>query len=135
MAVFASVSIVYFANWQQYGVYGQLIEVKIPEKDWKFKIQAYCVGQPQPTRPTIVLEHGGGSNSIAFLQLGNIISQKNWYLCAYDRLGYGRSSILPRYLTVEQRAYITNTVINELLKGQPNQNIIIGGWSAGVEMS
>jgi pimeloyl-ACP methyl ester carboxylesterase len=81
------------------------------------------------------LEHGGGSNSIAFLQLGNLISQNNWHLCAYDRLGYGRSSIIPRYLTVEQRAFVTNSVIKELFDGQPNQNIIIGGWSAGVEIS
>jgi hypothetical protein len=34
MAVITAISIVYFANWQQYGIYGQLIEVKIPEKDW-----------------------------------------------------------------------------------------------------
>ncbi len=50
-------------------------------------------------RPTIILEHGGGSNSIDFVELGQALSAKDWQLCSYDRLGYGRSSIIPRYLT------------------------------------
>ena len=63
-------------------------------------VHAYCVGKEQPVRPTIILEHGGGSNSVAFRELGKALSDKNWKLCAYDRLGYGRSTVIPRYLTV-----------------------------------
>lgn len=46
------------------------------------------------------MEHGGGSNSIAFTELGRYLATKQWKLCSYDRLGYGRSSVIPRYQTV-----------------------------------
>lgn len=63
-------------------------------------MHGYCVGTEHATRPTIVIEHGGGSNSMAFSELGNVLSQNNWKLCSYDRLGYGRSSVIPRYLSI-----------------------------------
>lgn len=49
--------------------------------------------------------------------------------------GYGRSTIIPRYLTIEEKANITHQVIQKLLQGHTNTKIIIGGWSAGVEIS
>lgn len=69
------------------------------------------------------------------MELGRVLETKQWKLCAYDRLGYGRSSVIPRYMSVEKRAEVTNKVITELLKSHTNKNIIMGGWSAGVEIS
>ncbi len=60
------------------------------------------------------------------------MTANNWKVCSYDRLGYGRSSVIPRYLTIEQGAYIANKVITKLLQNHTNHDIIIGGWSAGV---
>jgi pimeloyl-ACP methyl ester carboxylesterase len=72
---------------------------------------------------------------MAFLELGKQLAQNNWGMCTYDRLGYGRSSVLPRYLTIEKRAEILDKLIQQLLADQSNKKVIIGGWSAGVELS
>lgn len=72
---------------------------------------------------------------MAFAVLGEELSSKSWKFCAYDRLGYGRSAPIPRYLTIEEKAFITNQMIDKLLENDLNKNIIIGGWSAGVEIS
>lgn len=63
------------------------------------------------------------------------MAENGWKLCAYDRLGYGRSSVMPHGMSIEQRTELTDKVISLLLQNDSNKNIIIGGWSAGVEIS
>lgn len=58
------------------------------------------MGNEYVTTPTIILEHGGGSNSMAFADLGYKLSSAGWKMCTYDRLGYGRSSIIHRGLSI-----------------------------------
>lgn len=72
---------------------------------------------------------------MAFYDLGNVLTGLGWKMCTYDRLGYGRSSVIPRYMTIEKRAELTNGVITKLLESHTNKNVIFGGWSAGVELS
>lgn len=72
---------------------------------------------------------------MAFAPLANVLSAKNWKVCSYDRMGYGISSPVMPLATLENRAYITSRVINKLTENDVNKNIIIGGWSAGVELA
>ena len=51
-------------------------------------------------------------------------------MCAYDRLGYGRSSKLIPHLTLKQRSLITDKFLDTILR--TDEKVIYGGWSAGV---
>lgn len=135
MNLFTWVAVAYYANLAQYPVYGTLIQVYDDKSNSNINVHGYCQGTGHATRPTIFLEHGGGSNSMAFVPLANILSAKNWKVCSYDRLGYGRSSSIIVSSTIEKRAEITSKVIAKLTENDTNKNIIMGGWSAGVELS
>lgn len=54
-------------------------------------------------------------------------------MCAYDRLGYGRSSKLIPNLTLKQRSLITDSFLDAILR--TDEKVIYGGWSAGVQLS
>lgn len=90
---------VYYTNLSQYPIYGSIYTFT-NEQGQDYNMHGYCIGDEQATRPTIVLEHGGGSNSMAFADLGIKLAQKGWKMCAYDRPGYGRSSVVHRGLSV-----------------------------------
>eukprot|EP00873_Tetraselmis_striata_P001495 jgi/Tetstr1/421759/TSEL_012663.t1 len=62
------------------------------------QLHYYCSGQKaDPSQPTVLLEHGGGSGKASFLPLQAILD-RSMRVCSYDRAGYGysQSGMLPR---------------------------------------
>ena len=54
------------------------------------KIRVYCTGTKNLTRPSLLLEAGGGSSAIDLIAIQNLLS-KDYRVCSYDRAGYGKS--------------------------------------------
>ncbi|CAJ1960694.1 unnamed protein product [Cylindrotheca closterium] len=62
------------------------------------QMHLYCFGEKSTSdSPTVILEHGGGANSLTMLALAEELeSSFNTRACVYDRLGYGYT---PTYYT------------------------------------
>ena len=69
---------------------GQLVEVSLAPADGSATLHIFCNGTSAAGKPTIVLAHGGGSNSVAMVGLQQeFVTQHGFRACVYDRLGYG----------------------------------------------
>jgi len=68
-----------------------------------------------------------------FMPILKELETKGIKTCIYDRLGYGRSAKLIPNQSLKQKMEITNLMLSHVLK--PNERVIYGGWSAGVEVS
>jgi pimeloyl-ACP methyl ester carboxylesterase len=75
-----------------YPMPGELFTVSLaPEvPDAEVRMHLYCTGPTDSARPTIVLVHGGGANSLTMVGLQReLVNEHGFRACVYDRLGYG----------------------------------------------
>jgi len=68
-----------------------------PYKSYTLTMHLNCQGPSSPS-PTIICEHGGGSNSVSYQATADYLIQQGRRVCRYDRLGYGWTPTWIQYL-------------------------------------
>lgn len=76
-----------------YNKIGNIITVDYPKitDTSSLTFHTYCNDVRNSSFPTIMLEHGGGSNLAGFLPLFDYLQTFGIKACSFDRLEYGRS--------------------------------------------
>lgn len=127
-------SIIEAYNLKKYEVQGQLVTVRvypISQPDGpQINLRINCVGSANG-KSTFLLEHGGGSNGLAFAGVQELLSENGRRSCSYDRPGYGRSDSGPNDATPQENAQRTYDLLKNAGETGP---FVVVGWSAGVEI-
>jgi pimeloyl-ACP methyl ester carboxylesterase len=90
------------------------------------RMHIQCVG-PSTTRPTVVLEAGGGAYSTSWSRVQELLSP-NVRSCAYDRAGLGWSEPGPAPRTMRQEAYELHELLTAAHVAPP---LVLVGHSIG----
>jgi pimeloyl-ACP methyl ester carboxylesterase len=91
-------------NLAKYTPLGQIFEIGGK------KMHLYCLGDPVPGIPTVILEAGTGDNHLTWYDIQRQISQVT-RVCSYDRLGYGWSDAAQGKRSVDRIAGELNALL------------------------
>ena len=98
-----------------------------------FKMQIHCRGA-KGGRPLIILESDTGTSGFSLFNLQRALSVK-WRVCAYDRGGYGWSSLPPfGSSTVSATTWRLNRLLQAAEEGHTAEGLILVGYGGGGEM-
>lgn len=90
-------------------------------------VEVSCAGEQAEGRPVVILLHGGGDDLTTFADLRKTLSEKDM-VCAYDRLGAGKSDKPGGQQSFEDSGAVLTAVIDKVSGDAP---VVLAGHSLG----